>query len=115
MLRILLVEDEPDIALVISIALEEAGHHVTVAHDGLAGLEIALQETPEIVITDLMMPRLSGLEMIARLRQAGYDRPIVLTSAVPKVDMGDLRIDAFLMKPYTYASLLVLINSFFDD
>ncbi|NUR22828.1 response regulator, partial [Frateuria sp.] len=72
MLRVLLVEDEPDVALVAATVLEEAGYHVTVVSDGRAGLDIALQERPELIVSDFMMPRLNGLEMIQALRQAGY-------------------------------------------
>lgn len=78
MLRILLVEDEPDLAEIQAAVLEDAGYHVTVAHDGLTGLTSALQEHPELVITDFMMPRLNGLDMIEQLRRANYSAPIVL-------------------------------------
>lgn len=114
MLRILLVEDEPDIAFVASIALEDAGYHVTVASDGKEGLELALQDQPELVLTDFMMPRLTGLEMIARLRDAGFHNPVVLSSSVPEAHLPPHRphYDAYLGKPYSIAQLLHTVGSF---
>lgn len=112
MLRILLVEDEPDISAVASIALEDAGYHVTVASDGAWGLEIALQETPELVVTDFMMPGLDGLTMIERIRACGYRNPIILTTAIPEDRLPKRPgYDAYLSKPYSLAALVDLIES----
>lgn len=112
MLRVLLVEDEPDVALVAATVLEGAGHHVTVASDGKEGLDIALQEQPELVVSDFMMPRLNGLEMIERLRQAGFTRPIILTTAIPE-DHLPLRpgYDVYLAKPYGMRQLLSVVEA----
>ena len=113
MLRVLLVEDESDVALVAATVLEDAGYHVTVATDGHEGLEIALQEQPELVISDFMMPCLSGLEMIERLRVAGYDRPIILTTAIPEEHLPrQPGYDAYLAKPYGTRALLTLVEAF---
>lgn len=111
MLRILLVEDEPDIAAVTAAVLEDAGYHVTVASDGREGLDIALQERPELVITDFMMPRLSGLDMIQRLRDAGFNAPIVLSTSVPEDHLPHelRRHDAYLSKPYGMRQLLATV------
>jgi CheY-like chemotaxis protein len=83
-LRVLLVEDEALIAIMASMSLEDVGFHVTVASDGQQGYEIALQDRPDIVVTDYMMPRMSGLDMIAKLRQNGFSAPIVLATAIPE-------------------------------
>ena len=114
MLRILLVEDEPDIAFVASVALEDAGYHVTLASDGKEGLDLALQDQPELVLTDFMMPRLTGLEMIARLRDAGFRNPVVLSTSVPEVSLPPQRphYDAYLGKPYSIAQLLSTVGAF---
>lgn len=113
MLRILLVEDEPDLAKVVTIILEEAGYHVTVAHDGQAGLTIALQERPELVITDFMMPRLDGLAMIEQLRRADFFSPIVLCTAVAEAELpaSTRGYDAYLGKPYLAADLLDAVST----
>jgi CheY-like chemotaxis protein len=71
MLRILLVEDDPDVAMVTRGLLEYCGYHVTLASNGRYGLDLILQEPPQLVITDFMMPVMSGLEMIETARDAG--------------------------------------------
>jgi CheY-like chemotaxis protein len=117
MLRILLVEDEPDIAFVASVALEDAGYHVTLASDGKEGLDMALQDQPELVLTDFMMPRLTGLEMIARLRDAGFHNPVVLSTSVPEAFLPPdcPRYDAYLAKPYSIAQLLGTVGAFHES
>lgn len=113
MLRILLVEDEPDVALVAATVLEDAGYHVTLASDGREGMQIALQEQPQLVITDFMMPRLNGLEMVRNLRQAGFVRPIILTSAIPEDHLPERpAYDAYLAKPYGMRELLRIVGAF---
>jgi len=113
MLRVLFVEDEPDVSLVAATVLEEAGYHVTVASDGREGLDIALQEQPELLVSDFMMPRLNGLEMIERLRSAGFERPIILTTAIPEDHLpGQPGYDAYLAKPYGTRELLALVEAF---
>lgn len=93
--------------------LEYLGHHVTIASDGRRGLDIVLQERPEIVITDFMMPMMSGLEMITHLREKGHDLPIVLCSAVAESMLPPhaAHYDAFLKKPYDLRALVQAIES----
>lgn len=111
MLRILLVEDEALISLVASIALEDAGYHVTLAMDGREGLQIALQDQPELIITDFMMPKMSGLELIQRLREAGFSPPIILATSIPEASLPDRSgYDAYIAKPYREAELLAAVD-----
>lgn len=111
MLRILLVEDEALISLVTSIALEDAGYHITVAMDGREGLQIAQQDQPELIITDYMMPRMSGLELIRQLRESGYGRPIILATSVPEEGLPERpEYNAYIQKPYREAELLAVIS-----
>ena len=110
MLRVLLVEDEALISLVISIALEDAGYHVTVAMDGLEGLRIAQQDQPELIITDFMMPHMTGLELIRALREAGFTRPIILATSIPEENLPEqTEYDAYIQKPYREADVLAAI------
>ena len=113
MLRILLVEDDPDVAIVTSGMLEYCGYHVTVASNGRYGLELILQEPPQLVITDFMMPMMSGLEMIEQAREAGYTGPIILCSAVPESHFPPhrARYDLFLRKPYEANTLLKALEN----
>ena len=114
MLRILLVEDEAIIAVVAGIALEGAGHHIMEAVDGVEALQIARQEQPELIVTDYMMPRMDGLELIARLRADGFDKPIILATAIPEESLlGVKQYDAYLPKPYREVQLLEMVERFF--
>jgi CheY-like chemotaxis protein len=113
MLRILLVEDDPEVATVTSGLLEYCGYHVTVAANGRYGLDLIAQERPELVITDFMMPMMSGLEMIERARDIGYENPIILCSAVPESQFPPhrARYDLFLHKPYNASALLSALEN----
>jgi DNA-binding response OmpR family regulator len=82
-LRVLLVEDDRDLAEVTQVALEFEGLEVTVAHDGREGLEQAGRLRPDVIITDLIMPVLDGLQMIERLCSEPEPRsPVIAVSAV---------------------------------
>ncbi len=82
-LRVLLVEDDHDLAEVTQAALEFEGLEVAVAHDGREGLEAADRVQPDVIITDLIMPVLDGLQMIQRLVDGGNRRsPVIALSAV---------------------------------
>lgn len=117
MLRILLVEDEMLLSLSASLALEDAGYHVTVASDGRQGLEVALQNPPEVIVTDFMMPRMDGLEMIRALRDAGYGGPVILATAVSEENLpdGSTKYDRFLPKPYHEEELLAAVRACHTD
>src|SRR5205823_4422921 len=81
-LRVLLVEDDRDLAEVTQAALELEGLAVTVAHDGREGLEAAGRLHPDVVITDLIMPVLDGLQLIQRLLTGAERPPVIAVSAV---------------------------------
>jgi len=66
--RILIVDDEPDVRYMIRVILESAGHEVTEARNGAAGLTSVTSAPPDLVITDVMMPTMNGVEFIERLR-----------------------------------------------
>jgi two-component system, OmpR family, response regulator AdeR len=82
-LRVLLVEDDRDQAQVLQAALEREGLVVTLAYDGAQGLDQALRERPDVVITDLVMPVLDGLQLIKKLlSQPSGHPPVIALSAV---------------------------------
>jgi len=66
--RVLIIEDDPNVAEVVTRYLQREGYAVEVADDGLEGLERALADPPDLVVLDLMLPALSGLEVCRRLR-----------------------------------------------
>lgn len=109
MARILLVDDEWLITSTIGLTLEDAGHYVITASDGQEGLERALKEQPDIVITDYMMPKLDGLEMIRHIRANGFEGPIILATSYPVSDL-EVGYDFYLRKPYYEPDLMAAIG-----
>lgn len=113
MANILVVEDEVVIAFGACMILEDAGHCVVVAYDGEAGLMEAAASTPDLVLTDYMMPRMDGLRMIDALRKAGLTMPIILATAVLECNLPDRAgqvYDAFLRKPYRGEALVGAVD-----
>lgn len=82
--KLLIVEDNPTIREIYAIALGEAGFSVVMADDGYTGLECARRERPDLIITDVEMPNLDGIQMIQRLRQDPelLSIPVVVVSAM---------------------------------
>jgi CheY-like chemotaxis protein len=107
---ILLVEDEVIIAVSTSMLLQDVGYEVAIAPDGAVGLQIAEARLPNLVITDLMLPGMSGFEMIRLLRSRRFGSPIVLATSVPEVQISERLYDAYLTKPYLGSSLFLLVS-----
>lgn len=114
MARILVVEDEPIISLTACMILEDGGHQVEAASHGMEALAILATSSPDLIVTDFMMPTLDGLEMITRLRSDGWKGPIILSSAIPEVGLPETYSpahDAFLGKPYRAHELLAAVDA----
>ncbi len=111
-LRILIVEDEALIASSLALSLEEAGCHVTVAYDGQEGFERAIELQSDLIITDYMMPRMNGLDLIVELRANGLKMPIILMTSLPQRNLPKTAAgyNAFLSKPFDEETLLQLIK-----
>jgi len=97
LLKVLLVEDEQNIAVLLKSALGDNFRSFTVANDGVEGLELFEKISPDIIITDIMMPRSSGLDMSKKIREQNKDIPIIILSAHSEkeklfgaIDAGDL-------------------------
>lgn len=104
---ILVVEDEPVIRELMAMLLEDEGFTVRQAADGLAALEAIEQHRVDLVLSDVMMPRLDGASLVHRLRSRGDAIPIVLMSAVyAEVDLPGVR---FLRKPVDIEHLLTIM------
>jgi CheY-like chemotaxis protein len=97
--KVLVVDDEPDMRLLLRMVFEKAGHEVVEAHNGRVALERVHESRPDVLITDRMMPVMTGQELIGRLHADPEDRdiPVVLVSANPEGIEGA---DAVLAKPY---------------
>jgi CheY-like chemotaxis protein len=105
MARILIVEDEPDIRFMMRLIFEGAGYKVTEARDGAIGLKSVKARRPDLVITDVMMPTMDGLEFIKRLRSDPKTAAIPILVVSSNSDLGTAA-DARLPKPFTRRELL---------
>ena len=115
MKKILIIEDDPGIQLSLKDEFESEGFEVTVADDGLTGMEITKQNPPDVVILDLMLPYLNGYEICKKLRQEGNDVPIIMLTVkdqeVDKVLGLELGADDYVTKPFSLRELLARVNA----
>ncbi|WHZ27588.1 MAG: Two-component transcriptional response regulator, OmpR family [Nitrospira sp.] len=114
-MRILLVEDDADLAQFIRKGLKEEHYVVDVAADGEAGLALALDNSYDLMILDIMLPKLDGLTLCRRVRDKGISTPVLLLTArnnlETKVSGFDTGADQFLPKPFAFAELLARIRA----
>ena len=114
MSKILIVEDEVKIARFVTLELEHEGYEVKAAHDGRTGLGLCESWQPDLMILDLMLPELSGIEVCRRLRQTS-DVPIIMLTAKDDVSdkvMGlDMGADDYMTKPFAIEELLARIRA----
>jgi DNA-binding response OmpR family regulator len=113
--RILVVEDDRDIAHLVEIHLRDLGAEVTVAHDGGVALDVALNRAFDLVILDLMLPGVDGLEICRRLRaRANYTPILMLTARSADVDriVGlEIGADDYLTKPFNIRELIARVKA----
>lgn len=114
MARILVVEDERDIADFIGRGLTLKGHEVDIARDGEEALARARERPPEVVVLDLMLPGVDGIEVCRRLRTAS-DVPIIILTArdsvADKVQGLDAGADDYVTKPFAFEELLARVRA----
>ena len=118
-MRILLVEDDADLAQFIRKGLKEEHYVVDVAADGEEGLVLALDNPYDLLIFDIMLPKLDGLTLCRRVRDKGISTPVLLLTArntvETKVSGFDTGADQFLAKPFAFAELLAGIRALLGD
>ena len=109
---VMIVDDEPDMRHLLRITLELAGYGVVEAAHGEAALEQVRRSPPQIVLTDQMMPRMNGRELIERLRAEETTKaiPIVMLSGTRAAQAGADAADAVLGKPFDTSELITLID-----
>ena len=112
----LVVDDEPTITEVVARYLERAGYRTRVAADGIQALELAASQRPDLVLLDLMLPGIDGLEVMRRLRELGRDRMavILLTAKGEESDrVIGLRLgaDDYVVKPFSPAELVARVDA----
>lgn len=114
-MKILIVEDDQRVAELIQRGLTEHGFVPTVAYDGLSGKKLALNNQYDLIITDIILPKLDGLDLCKEIRLINPDLPIIMLTALgttdDKVEGFDAGADDYLTKPFEMRELLVRIRS----
>jgi DNA-binding response OmpR family regulator len=113
--RILIVEDEPAMVAGLRDNFEYEGYEVLSAEDGVAGLERALKDEPDLVVLDVMMPRMSGLEVCKQLKGKRPTLPIIMLTArgqeIDKVVGLELGADDYVTKPFSVRELMARVKA----
>jgi DNA-binding response OmpR family regulator len=115
MARILLVEDEPQMQRGLRDNLEFEGHEVTIMGDGNSGLQTVLHESFDLVILDIMLPQMSGFDVVRKAREKGIRTPILMLTAkgeeIDKVLGLELGADDYVTKPFSLRELIARVNA----
>ncbi|MCC2929568.1 two-component system response regulator YkoG [Bacillus sp. LBG-1-113] len=113
--HILIVEDEEKIARVLQLELEYEGYSVTIKHNGTEGLDAAAEGSYSLLLLDVMLPGMSGLEVLRRLRKTDQGTPVILLTArdsIPdKVTGLDIGANDYITKPFEIEELLARIRA----
>jgi len=114
-MRILVVEDEPGIVEFIRQGLSEAGYAVDAARDGQEGLDYALAAEYDVMVIDIMLPKMDGLRLLRELRNRGVKTPVLLLTArdgiEDRVTGLDAGADDYLVKPFAFPELLARLRA----
>ncbi|MDN5942293.1 MAG: response regulator transcription factor [Nitrospira sp.] len=115
--KILVIEDDQDIARLVELHLHDLGYDVHVAHDGVSGLKQALSKAYDLIILDLMLPGIEGLEICRNLRtKPNYTPILMLTAKSTELDrvLGlEVGADDYLIKPFSIRELLARVKALF--
>jgi CheY-like chemotaxis protein len=117
MARILLVEDEPNIQRLISYALQTRGHDVSVAQDGSEGLLVARTQKPDLILLDMVMPEMSGIEVLVALKGDSSLKsiPVLIVTASAQKEEAEKAIELgaadYLIKPFRVHDLQEAVAS----
>lgn len=113
--RILVVDDEPGLAHAIQLYLEDEGYTVFTASDGQQALEVLREKLPDLIVLDVMMPRMDGFETLKRIREANWNVPVILLTVRgeerDKVRGLSLGADDYVTKPFSQRELLERIRA----
>ena len=112
---VLIVEDEKNIVDIIRFNLQRTGYDTLEAYDGEAGLAMAREKKPDLILLDVMMPVMSGHEVVSRMRAEGSAVPVLFLTALDGVDDRvkglDLGADDYLIKPFAFPELLARLRA----
>ncbi|HFI0463773.1 TPA: response regulator transcription factor [Streptococcus suis] len=114
--RVLIIEDEKNLARFVDLELQHEGYETAICHDGRSGLEAALSEDWDVILLDLMLPQLNGLEVCRRIRPV-KDTPIIIMTArdsvMDRVSGLDQGADDYIVKPFAIEELLARLRALF--
>jgi two-component system copper resistance phosphate regulon response regulator CusR len=114
-MKLLLIEDEPKTLQSLKQGLEENGYEVDFAYDGLIGLQLARRGGYGLIISDIIMPGLNGLELCRELRKSDQQTPVLMLSALgttdDKVTGLDVGADDYLVKPFEFKELIARVRA----
>lgn len=119
--RVLIVDDEVNIVISLEFLLEQAGYHVRVAHNGEEGLEKIATFEPDLVLLDVMMPRMNGFEVCSRVRENPswqHIKIVMLTAKGREVEITKglaLGANAYITKPFSTKDLLAQVRHVLED
>lgn len=115
MTRVLIIEDDPTMAVALRDGFQFEGYDVLEASDGVVGLQLASEQQPDLIILDIMLPQLSGLDVCQQLRSQGYNMPIIMLTArgqeVDKVRGLKLGADDYVTKPFSFVELMARVEA----
>ncbi len=115
MKKILLIEDEANVIHFLKRGLEEEGYDISVAMDGISGYEMASSHGFDLMIIDIMLPGMNGIDICRKLRQQKITNPILLLTALGSteniVSGLDSGADDYLVKPFNFAELLARMRT----
>ena len=114
--RVLIIEDEKNLARFVDLELQHEGYETAICHDGRKGLETALNQEWDVILLDLMLPELNGLEVCRRIRPI-KDTPIIIMTArdsvIARVSGLDQGADDYIVKPFAIEELLARLRALF--
>lgn len=117
MKKVLVVDDEPSIVTLLTFNLEKEGYKVTSASDGQKGLDLALEETFDFIILDVMLPSIDGMAITQKLRQEKIETPILMLTAkdeqVDRIIGLEIGADDYLTKPFSPREVLARMKAIF--
>ena len=113
--KILIVEDEPSLQETLAYNLEKQGYSAATAGDGRTALELARQAKPDLVVLDIMLPQLDGVEVCKILRREGFSAPIIMLTArddeIDRVVGLEIGADDYITKPFSMRELIARVKA----
>ncbi|ACZ41095.1 response regulator receiver protein [Thermobaculum terrenum ATCC BAA-798] len=117
MKKVLIVDDEAEIVELIVMVLDDGQVQLLTAYDGEQAMRIIKEQRPDVVLTDVMMPRLDGRELCKMVKSdpSISDTKVILMSAIHRLDKGDCPADGLIHKPFDIVAIVEAVHKFLDQ